>query len=222
MSKIVIDIETIGVDFDSLDEKSQEYLLKYSENEKEKEDVKQRMALYPFTGEIVAIGMLNPDTNKGSMLYQNGQGEKENFEENGIVFKTGTEEEILKEFWNSVKNYNQVITFNGRGFDAPYLHLRSALFKIIPSKNLMPYRYDYKIHCDLLEQLTYYGAVRKFTLDFYAKSFGFESPKESGANGSEVGDLYKKGEYKKIARYCVGDVIATKKLYEYWDKYLRF
>jgi len=222
MSKIVIDIETIGVDFDSLDEKSQEYFLKYSENEKEKEDVKQRMALYPFTGEIVAIGMLNPDTNKGSMLYQNGQGEKENFEENGIVFKTGTEEEILKEFWNSVKNYNQVITFNGRGFDAPYLHLRSALFKIIPSKNLMPYRYDYKIHCDLLEQLTYYGAVRKFTLDFYAKSFGFESPKESGVNGSEVGDLYKKGEYKKIARYCVGDVIATKKLYEYWDKYLRF
>ena len=222
MSKVIVDIETAGVDFDSLDEKSQEYLLKFSETEKEKDDVRQRLALYPFTGEIVALGMLNPDTDKGSMLYQNGGGKKENFEENGIIFEAGTEEEILKKFWEIVKNYDQIITFNGRGFDAPYLHLRSAIFKIAPSKNLMPYRYSYKEHCDLLEQLTYYGAVRRFSLDFYAKSFGFKSPKEGGVDGSEVGNLYKKGECKKIARYCAGDLVATKKLYEYWDKYLRF
>lgn len=222
MSKVIIDIETVGIDFDSLDKKSQEYLLKFSETEKEKEDVRQRLALYPFTGEVVAIGMLNPDTNKGNMLYQNGGGKKENFKEGGINFKSGTEKEILNNFWESVKNYDQIITFNGRGFDAPYLHLRSAALKIIPSKNLMPYRYDYKEHCDLLEQLTYYGAVRRFSLDFYAKSFGFKSPKEEGVDGSEVRNLYKKGEYKKIARYCARDLIATQKLYEYWDRYLRF
>jgi hypothetical protein len=222
MNRIIIDIETIGVDFESLDEKSQEYLLKFAEEVDEKDKVKNSLALYPLTGKIAAIGMLNPDTNQGSILFQNNGGSRESFEENGIFFETGSEEEILIRFWENIKNYDQIITFNGRGFDAPYLYLRSAILKVIPSRNIMPYRYDYKTHCDLLDQLTYYGATRRFSLHFYAKAFNIKSPKEDGIDGAEIGKLYKEGKFKEIARYCVGDLVATKELYGYWDKYLRF
>ncbi len=222
MSKVVVDIETISVDFESLDEKSKEYLLKFSETPEEKKEAKQKLNLYPLTGEIVAIGMLNVDSRQGRVFYQNGGGAQESFEENGVVFESGTEREILEKFWENIKSYDQIITFNGRGFDAPYLHLRSAILKITPTKNLMPYRYDWKLHCDLMEQLTFYGATRKFNLHFYAKSFGIKSPKEDGINGLEIPNLYQQGKYKEIARYCLKDVIATKELYEYWEKYLKF
>lgn len=222
MAKIIIDIETIGFDFESFDQKAQEYLLKYGETAEEKEEIKKRMALYPLTGEIVTIGMLNPETSKGYALFQNNQGAAEKFEEDGIIFESGNEKEILEKFWNFVGNYQQAITFNGRGFDMPYLMLRSAVHRIQPSRNFMGYRFDYKAHCDLLEQLTFYGAVRKFNLDFYAKSFGIKSSKEEGVDGSMVGAMYKEGKFKEIARYCVRDLATTKELYEYWDKYLRF
>lgn len=222
MSRVVVDIETVGFDFEDYDKRSQEYLLKFAETEEQKEDVKNKLALYPLTGEIVTIGMLNPDTGKGVVLFQDKGKKIEKFEEDGIVYEAGTEEEILKKFWDIVKTYNQIITFNGRGFDGPFLMLRSAVHKISVSKNMLGYRYDAKEHCDLMEQLTFYGATRKFNLDFYAKSFGIKSSKEDGIDGSMVGDLYKKGKYLEVARYCLRDLVATKELYEYWDKYLRF
>ncbi len=221
MSKVIVDIETIGANFESLDEKRKEYLLKYAENDEEREDIKNKLALYPLTGEIVAIGLLNPETKKGVMLFQAGKEKPEDFEEDGVLYEAGIEKEILEKFWDFVKTYDQVITFNGRGFDVPYLMMRSAVHRIQPSKNLMGYRYDSKNHCDLLDQLTFYGATRKYNLDFYAKSFGIKSSKEEGVDGSMVGELYEKGEYLQIARYCVRDLITTKGLFEIWDKFLR-
>lgn len=222
MSKIVIDIETVSFDFGSYDKKSQEYLLKYAENREEEEEIKKKLSLYPLTGEIVAIGMLNPETKKGCVLFQSKNAEIKDFEESGIKYETGSEKEILEKFWNFIRTYNQVITFNGRGFDAPFLMLRSAIHKIKPSKNILGYRFDYKIHCDLLEQLTFYGATRKFNLDFYAKSFGIKSSKDEGIDGSMVGELYKQEKYLEIAKYCARDLKTTSELFEYWEKYLRF
>lgn len=222
MSKVVVDIETVGFDFESYDQKSQDYLLKFAKTPEEKKDVKNKLALYPFTGEIVAIGMLNPETSKGCVLFQDNKSGVENFQEDGVSYETGNEKEILIKFWDLVKTYNQVVTFNGRGFDAPYLALRSAINKIRPSINLLGYRYDFKTHCDLLEQLTFYGATRKFNLDFCLKAFGIKSSKSEGIDGSMVGKFYKDGKYKEIARYCARDLEATKELFEYWDKYLRF
>ena len=61
MSRIIFDIETVGKDFESLDRPVQEYLLKYAETQDEKEEIKDRLSFYPITGEIVAIGLLDPD-----------------------------------------------------------------------------------------------------------------------------------------------------------------
>lgn len=222
MSKIIIDIETVGFDFETFDVKSQEYLLKYSETEEDAEEAKKRLAFYPLTAKVVAIGMLNPETLRGQMLFESNGEKIENFEENGIVYECGTEKEILDKFWLQIKKYDQIVTFNGRGFDVPFLMMRSALQKIKPSRNLLGYRYNSKEHCDLLDQLTFYGATRKFNLDFYAKSFGVPSSKDNGIDGSMVGELYKTAKYFDIARYCAADLFTTKDLFEYWEKYLKF
>jgi 3'-5' exonuclease len=221
MSKVIVDIETVGVDFETLPKSQQEYLLKYSESEEKSESIRNTLGLYPLTGEIVAIGMLNPDTMKGCMLFQAGGKVLEKNEEEGIVYETGSEKEILEKFWDRVNSYGQIVTFNGRGFDAPYLIFRSAVNKVKPTKNLMGYRYDTKEHCDLLDQLTFYGATRKYNLDFYARSFGIKSSKEYGVDGSMVSEMYKSGKYLEIARYCARDLVATKELFEVWEKFIK-
>ena len=221
MSRVIVDIETIGIEFDSLDQKSRDYLFKYAEDEKEKQKIKDNLGLNPLTGEIVTIGMYNPDTQRG-LLYYCGNKDDIDFNEGNMSFKVKSEREMLECFWRDIKKYKQVVTFNGRTFDAPFLHLRSAILKIKPSRNLVPYRYDYKIHCDLLEQLSYYGASRRFNLDFYTKQFGIRSPKEEGVDGSMVSEMFKEGKCREIARYCARDIKATAELFHYWDEYLRF
>ncbi len=220
--KIIIDIETTGKDFDSFDETSREYLLKFAETEEEIKAIKEGLGFSPLTGEIVAIGMLNPDTDRGAVYYQSPEALQEPLEENGIEYVADTEAGILGKFWEAVRHYDQIITFNGRGFDAPFLILRSAIHKIQPTKELMPNRYNLS-HCDLIDVLTFYGAVRrKFSLHMWCTAFGIKSPKEDGVTGYEVHDLFKQRQYLKIAKYCAGDLYATKELFEYWEKYVKF
>ena len=222
MSKIVFDIETVGQDFDSLDEASKEYFLKFADTDQKIEDVKNSMSFYPVTAQIVTIGMLDVETNKSFVFFQNG-GVKEKFQEGDITYLSGDEKEILGHFWKLMERANTFITFNGRVFDGPIIMLRSAMNNVRATKNLVPYRYDAKIHVDLCDQLTFYDAMRRrFSLDMWCKAFGIKSPKEGGITGLEVKEFYGKGLYKDIARYCARDLQATKELYLYWENYLKF
>lgn len=222
MHRIIFDIETVGKDFESLDKPIQEYLLKYAESENEKEEIKDRLSFYPLTAEIVTIGLLDPDTQKGYAFFQTAGDPLLPFEEDNVLYETGTEKEIIDKFWNIIRNCNQFITFNGRGFDCPFILVRSAVHKIKPKKDLMPNRYS-DIHIDLLDQLTFYGASRrKFNLDMWCRAFGIKSPKENGITGYEVKDLFRAGKCLDIARYCMGDIRATKELLNYWGNYIKF
>lgn len=227
MTKVIFDIETIGKDFEQLDKVSREYLErsfeKYLKSEEEIEEAKDQLSFSPLTGEIVAIAMINPETSGGVVYFQAPTKKIENFEENGVQYVSCSEAEILRNFWEKIKSFNQFITFNGRTFDCPYLMIRSAVNKVRPTRNLMPYRYTAEEHIDLFDQLTFYGAVRrKFNLHMWCKAFDVKSPKEEGISGEDVKQLFKEEKYAEIARYCLGDVFATKELYQYWEKYLRF
>jgi len=222
MSTIVFDIETIPQDFNSLDESVQKYLLKNAESEEEIELIKNQLALWAPTNEIVAIGMLVVETQKGGMYFQSRHKVIADFEEEGIKYSAGNEKEILEKFWKAVAHADKFVTFNGRGFDCPTLMLRTAINKVKPSKNLMPYRYSAEAHIDLLEQLTFYNATRKFNLDSYCRAFGIESPKAQGMTGLDVYPMFQAGEYEKIARYFAGGLWATRELYSRGVEYMKF
>lgn len=227
MKRLVFDIETVGLPWESLAPSQQEYLLRDAEKEKtqkEKEkkqaELKEWRALYPFTSKVVVIGMYYIEQQKGYVYYESETEEVWQSEETGFYYKGLPEKEILQKFWEFASKVDQLVTFNGRGFDVPFLMLRSAMLGIKPSKNLMGNRFDSKMHLDLLEQLSFYGGFRKFNLDFYCHGFGIKTPKSKDVSGAEVKTMYEEGRIKEIAEYCGRDIYATYQLYEIWKEFL--
>ena len=222
MNRVVFDIETLGFPLDSFDEKQQEYLLKFAKTDEERLETIQKLALTPLTGHIIAIGMLNPDSHHGKVWFESDAQDSFASDDGKVEFVSATEKEMLEGFWQSIGHFNQFITFNGRSFDCPYIMLRSAILGVKPTRNLLPYRYSFSEHCDLLEQLTFYNAFRKFNLDFYCKLFGIKSPKSEGITGLDLGPLHEAKRFRDIAEYCLGDVEATAELFSRWHEFLAF
>jgi uncharacterized protein YprB with RNaseH-like and TPR domain len=236
MGKLVFDIETIGEDFDSLDQTTQEVLTRWIKKESETQDeyekaladLKNGLGFSPLTGQIVAIGVYDVDKDKGAVYFQAPDQSVIDSEEENIKYRVLGEKEMLQQFWTLAEKYDEFISFNGRGFDVPFLMIRSAIHGIRPSKNLMVNRYASiqprnARHIDLLDQLTFYGSVRRRgNLHLWSKAFGIKSPKAEGITGDDVGHLFKEKRFLDIAKYNVGDLKATKELYIYWENYLRF
>ncbi len=217
-SRLIFDIETAGVPFESLDPEQQEYLLKFAETEEEREEEKLKVSLYPFTADLVCIGMLNVDSGKGEVLI-NAPAEMKSWrsEEGRVLFVPSDERSMLLHFWEAVPRFDQLVSFNGRSFDGPFLHVRSAMLGIPATRNLVPYRYSPDQHCDLLDQFTFYGAMRKFNLDFICKGMGIDSPKTHGITGLDVPRLFREGKLREIAEYNARDLFATRDLFLKWD-----
>ena len=216
------------------DEAQQEYLFRETEKisdavakEAKREEIARFMSLWPLTAQVVCVSMLNAETGRGQSIFI-----AEDFEDSGepgsVEFiPCADETELLSAFWGVAKHYEHVVTFNGRGFDVPFVYLRSALLNVpITRKNWLGYRYAVEPHCDLAEQLTFYsvsgrdGAARKFNLDFYCKAFGIESPKAQGVTGMDVPRLLAEKKFREIAEYCLRDVRATVELYKIWKERL--
>jgi predicted PolB exonuclease-like 3'-5' exonuclease len=237
MSTLIFDIETVGEDFDTLDETTQDVLTRWIKRETGSNedyaaalsDMKNGMGFSPLTGEIVAIGMYDGERERGAVYFQPSPKKKENnFEEDGCKFEVMTEKEMLSRFWEVVEKYETFVTFNGRAFDVPFLMVRSAIHGIRPSKNLLANRYlnyqpGHARHIDLLDQLTFYGATRrKGSLHLWCRAFGIESPKAQGVDGEDVKALFDRGQSSDIARYNARDLRATYELYAYYTRFLAF
>ena len=125
---IVFDIETVGVDINTLSDSQKEFLLRYTELEKDPikkeelvEEAKRYLSLYPYTAKIVSIGMLNTETGKSMVLFEGSDNDEWAAEEKVIKYKPLNEEEMLKYFWKYFKKAEKIISFNGRNFDVPFL-----------------------------------------------------------------------------------------------------
>ncbi len=233
MSTLVFDIETVGEDYNLLDETTQHMLTRWldktSKNDEEYEtgleDIKNGLGFSPLTGQIVAIGVYDLERARGAVYYQDPGKTTAEFEEEGISFKLRSEKEMLEQFWQAALKYDDFVSFNGRGFDAPYLMIRSAIHKIRPTKNLLSNRYlglqRGCRHIDLCDQLSFYGAMfKRSSLHLACRAFNIVSPKSGGVTGDDVAGLFKEGRGLDIAKYNVGDLIATGELYKYWRDYL--
>ncbi len=235
MAKLVFDIETSALPLDQFDQTQQEYLFRECEKIADESaratrraEIQQQFNLWPFTAQVVCIAMLNADTSRGQVLFTDEDSQKPAGEAGPVKFVPCSDEaDLLAAFWDIAKHYDNIVTFNGRGFDVPFIYLRSALLNVpISRKDWLGYRFQTEPHCDLAEQLTFYGvsgrdgAGRRFNLDFYCKAFGLESPKAQGVTGSDINALLAEGRYREIAEYCVRDVQATVLLYRIWKERL--
>ncbi|HZM06811.1 MAG TPA: ribonuclease H-like domain-containing protein [Candidatus Saccharimonadales bacterium] len=235
MAKLVFDIETSALPLEKFDPVQQEYLFREAENMPDlgeramrREEIQRQFSLWPLTSQVVCIAMLNAESCRGKVLFLSDHFEEEHSAPGGVEFLPCADEaELLVEFWEVAVRYDSVITFNGRGFDVPFIYLRSALLNVAVSrKDWLGYRYQIEPHCDLLEQLTFYnvsgrdGAARRFNLDFYCKAFGIPSPKSQGVTGMDINKMMAEGRGREIAEYCLRDVNATLELYRIWKERL--
>lgn len=104
-----------------------------------------------------------------------------------------------------------VVTFNGRNFDIPVLmltaqKLRSFSLPALTAVACEP-RYHSARHYDLADRFSQYGAARGASLERLCEALNI--PAKVGAHGSEVGDLYDRGEIETIEHYCEGDTAST-------------
>jgi 3'-5' exonuclease len=235
---LVLDIETIGENWNDLDHMTQESLLAWvkseSKNETEKEKMSQAMkdglGFSPLTGEIVAIGIYDYERQKGAVYYStNSAGElHKTTEEDDIKYEPTDEPKMLCKFWELAQSYDTFVTFNGNQFDMPYLMVRSAVHSVRPTQNLMTNRYlslqrGGVRHIDLLDQLSFYGAMRRRgSLHLWTRAFGIKSPKSEDVNGHQVSQLFHDGRYLDIAKYNAADIKATSELYTKWLSFLKF
>jgi DNA polymerase elongation subunit (family B) len=235
MARLVFDIETSALPLEGFDEAQQEYLFRELEKLEDeaaratrRAEILRQFNLWPFTAQVVCVAMLNVDSLRGQVLFT-AEDFETNAQEGGPVefVPCMDETELLTAFWDVAKHYDEIVTFNGRGFDVPFLYLRSALLNVLISKkNWLGYRFATEPHCDLAEQFTFYGvsgregAARRFNLDFYCKAFGIDSPKSHGVTGMDVNALLAEGKYREIAEYCLRDVRATVELYRVWKERL--
>jgi len=235
VAKLVFDIETSALPLAQLDAAQQEYLFREALNlaepearQKRQEEIQRQFNLWPFTAQVVCIAMLNAESSRGKVLYVAEEAEEGQAETGAVEFTACADEgQLLGEFWELARHYDSIVTFNGRGFDVPFIYLRSAILNVaVTQKGWLGYRFQVDPHCDLIEQLTFYGvsgregAARRFNLDFYCKAFGIESPKSHGVTGMDVNGLMAEKRFREIAEYCLRDVQATVLLYRIWKERL--
>ncbi len=235
MATLVFDIETSAMPEEGFDETQLEYLFRAANNLEDEEardtkrgEIRRMFNLWPFTAQCVCVCMINADSGKGKVIFLADDYEEYAGTKQGMEFVPCADEvELLTAFWDAASHFDRVVTFNGRGFDVPFMYLRSAALNVpISKKNWLGYRFSTDPHCDLADQLTFYsvggrdGAARRFNLDFYCKVFGIPSPKAEGVTGMDVNDLMQEGRFREIAEYCVRDVEATVSLYKIWQERL--
>ena len=215
---IAFDIEVAGFPWEEVDEITRGYLLQRARDEREREAVSERTALFPGLGKVIAIGMWNIEAERGLVLLEGEATDQREWERvpHSDVFR-GDEGDVLERFWNVVERKRpRLVSFNGRMYDGPILMIRSAQMGLKPSRNLVPNRYQIDQHCDLMDVFSFMGAWReRYSLDYWCRRFDVESPKGS-IDGSQVARAYREGRIDEIGEYCLRDVRATVELYRMW------
>lgn len=205
LATLVVDIETVGQDLESISPRAREILLDV-ETEEDRQKVLENLGLDPCTGRIICIGVHWIELDK-SRAYVHAE-----------------ERELLASFWNDLGQIRpqRYVTFNGKSFDFPYINIRSAIHGVPIPRDLVldTRRYSTERHFDVREVITNYERYRKGTLEFFCEIFGVPSPKD-GISGRNVGEYFKAGKLDDIARYCLGDCKATSELFLKLKHYYR-
>jgi DNA polymerase elongation subunit (family B) len=202
---LVVDIETVGQDPETIPARAREILLDV-ETDEERTKVLDCLGLDPCTGRIICIGVYWIELDK-SRAYCHAD-----------------ERELLANFWNDMGQIRpqKYVTFNGKSFDFPYINIRSAINGVPVPRDIVldTRRFSTERHFDVREVVTNYERYRKGTLEFFCEIFGVPSPK-NGINGKNVGEYFKAGKLDEIAKYCLGDCKATGELYMKLRNYYR-
>lgn len=214
---LFIDIETVACtpSYDSLDERLKvqwarkaSFFRQRAEEQTDEELFHERAGIYAEFGKIIVIGI--------GKLATNDAGERTLKTK---YFANHDEAKLLTEFKTALEKMDQaqikLCAHNGKEFDYPYLSRRMLVQGIsLPAVLNLSGKKSWDIpHLDTLEMWKF-GDYKHYTsLDLLATLFNIPTSK-GDMDGSKVNEVYYRGQdLKKIAEYCVGDVVAVAQLF---------
>lgn len=127
------------------------------------------------------------------------------------------EADLLRDIWDAlgqleVVNPVWVGHYVGE-FDLKFLYHRSVIHGIEPSYRLGPDNKPWAPHIRDTSYMWTGDARSGISLDKLATILGLRSPKEL-ADGSEVWEMVKSGDYQGLAEYNRGDTLTTREVYK--------
>lgn len=196
-NEIVIDIETIpnqNISREILSVAEQKIARKKGANN----DINKFCSLNAEFGQVVCVGLGEMVGDKFSVVTRSGEDEKE----------------ILKFFWSYLRESRDVkiTTFNGKGFDIPFILKRSAILEVLLPVKISTRRYDTLQHFDVMEVLTNYFQGEMFSLGTYCKLYSVAH--DDSVSGADVFALWQAGNVEAIKAHCAADVKSTWELYQ--------
>src|SRR5438309_24892 len=107
---LVIDIETVGQDPETISARAREILLDV-ENDEDRFKVLENLGLDPCTGRIICIGVYWLELDRSRAYCQ------------------ADERELLANFWSDIGQIRpqRFVTFNGKSFDFRYIYISSGI-----------------------------------------------------------------------------------------------
>jgi hypothetical protein len=212
---LFLDIETVGCanNYSQLNERLKAQwarkanFFKRDEGQTDEDLFYEKAGIYAEFGKIVVIAIGKyTETENGELGIRTK------------YFADHDEAKLLSEFRETVEKMGPVVRLcahNGKEFDFPYMCRRMLVNGIqLPSVLNMSGKKPWEInHLDTLE-LWKFGDYKHYTsLDLLATIFNIPTSK-GVMDGSMVSKVYyQEGDLKKIAEYCVGDVLAIAQLY---------
>ena len=125
-----------------------------------------------------------------------------------VAWYGSDERELLRQFWARIGQLRPglFITHNGLGFDFPMLRNRSIIQQVKPSVDISLAKYRTEPIFDTLAVWSNWEARGRIKLDVLARVLECET--KSGS-GQQVADMWKAGQGKDIAQYCLRDCYVT-------------
>ena len=230
----VLDIETIPRDFRAEPRKIQEYVwervtrradpegpgaglddflagMEADEFASLRRDLERYMALRPEFGHVICIGMGHDGRGRGEL-------------DTKALTARAVEDErgILEEFWDKGRSSRdwRFVTYNGLGFDLPYLIRRSIYVGASPTAGLPLRPYAPDSHFDVMRVLSNWERTDAVRLDIVAELLGLRKW-PPGMEGSQVLGLWRAGRVADIEAYCLGDVRLTYEVFLLVEPYFR-
>jgi len=212
---LFLDIETVGCadNYSKLSERLKAQwarkanYFKREEGQTDEDLFREKAGIYAEFGKIVVIA-----------IGKYTEGEHGELGIRTKYFADHDEAKLLSEFSETVEKMGPAVRLcahNGKEFDFPYMCRRMLVNGIqLPSVLNMAGKKPWEInHLDTLE-LWKFGDYKHYTsLDLLATIFNIPTSK-GVMDGSMVSKVYyQEGDLKKIAEYCVGDVLAIAQLY---------
>lgn len=219
---LVFDIETVpGV---ALDE-APEVVRKAVERGAERMDgnADKVMSLSPYFGKVVSLAIGEGETAAGedarvTVLVVPPPGcDTSSFPD---WIRPMSELELVRSFWHLADAADVVVSYNGRGFDVPFLQTRSLIHGLPARVDLVSTPYSLRPHLDLYRVLSSgRGGPGASSLDVVCWALGIASPKQA-MDGSMVAPAYARGDIESIAAYNASDVRATTRVYHHVREHL--